>query len=158
MQGRYAYGDTRCSCIAASAVTGLNTEPGGYVAWSARFSEGKFLAGPVFGVSPWLASEAFVTWPAYTDGLYVGDEAIARTEPSRGSIATIAPPRAAHSWFDCASWIPYASAFSAACWSLTSIVSRTEFPGVGRSVGWTRLRGRPSESRYMRSSPLTPRR
>ena len=40
VQGRYAYGETRCSCIAASAVTGLNVEPGGYVACSARFSAG----------------------------------------------------------------------------------------------------------------------
>src|SRR5205814_6617622 len=85
VHGRYAYGDTRCSCIAASAVTGLNTEPGGYVACTARSSEGKFFAGPVFGVSPWLASAAFVTRPAYTEGLYVGEEAIARIEPSRGS-------------------------------------------------------------------------
>ena len=29
VHGRYAYGETRCSCIAASAVTGLNVEPGG---------------------------------------------------------------------------------------------------------------------------------
>ena len=40
VHGRYAYGETRCSCIAASAVTGLNTEPGGYVACIARFSDG----------------------------------------------------------------------------------------------------------------------
>ncbi len=40
VQGRYAYGKTMCSCIAASAVTGLNTEPGGYVPTSARSSDG----------------------------------------------------------------------------------------------------------------------
>src|SRR5207237_4611342 len=99
----------RCSCIAASAVTGLNTDPGGYVASSARFRDGKFFAGPVFGVNPWLASDDFVTRPAYTDGLYVGEEAMARIEPSRGSMATIAPPRAAHWWFACARRIPSAS-------------------------------------------------
>ena len=40
VHGSVAYGDTMCSCIAASAVTGLKTDPGGYVAWSARFSDG----------------------------------------------------------------------------------------------------------------------
>ena len=40
VHARVAYGDTRCSSSAASAVTGLKTEPGGYVACSARFSDG----------------------------------------------------------------------------------------------------------------------
>src|SRR5665213_716641 len=96
VQGRYAYGDTRCSCIAASAVTGLNTEPGGYRPISARSSDGKFFTSAVFCVRPWFASAFVDTRPAKTDGSYVGDEASARIDPSFGSSATIAPPRAAH--------------------------------------------------------------
>ena len=57
-------------------------------------------------VSPARASALVVTRPEYTDGLYVGEEAIATIAPFRGSSATIAPPRAAHSPFACASRMP----------------------------------------------------
>jgi hypothetical protein len=63
-QGSVAYGEIRCSCIAASAVTGLNVEPGGYVAMVARLSAGKFVSDAVFGVRPAAASFFVVTRPA----------------------------------------------------------------------------------------------
>ncbi len=40
VHGSVEYGERMCSCIAASAVTGLKTEPGGYVPCSARSSDG----------------------------------------------------------------------------------------------------------------------
>ena len=40
VQGRASYGWIKCSCMAASAVTGLNVDPGGYAASIARSSAG----------------------------------------------------------------------------------------------------------------------
>ena len=40
VQGSALYGDRMCSCIAASAVTGLNVEPGGYAPAIARSRAG----------------------------------------------------------------------------------------------------------------------
>ncbi len=40
VHGIDSYGASLCSCIAASAVTGFQVEPGGYSAWVARFSPG----------------------------------------------------------------------------------------------------------------------
>jgi hypothetical protein len=54
------------------------------------------------------------TRPTYTDGLYVGVEAIASTAPSTGSSATSAPPSAFHDLLACAVSIPNRSARSAA--------------------------------------------
>ncbi len=68
-------------------------------------------------MSPWFASAFSETRPAKTDGSKPGDDALARIEPSLGSSATIAPPRAAHWPLFCASLMPYCSAFSAACCS-----------------------------------------
>ena len=53
-----------------------------------------------------------------TDGSKVGYDASASIEPSRGSIATTAPPSAAQPLFSCASVIPSRSACSAARWRL----------------------------------------
>src|SRR4051812_12781413 len=81
-----------CSCIAASAVTGLNVEPRGYAAAIARFSGGWFIDSAARDVSPGASGAFSRTRPTYSDGGYVGFDASARTEPSRGSSATIAPP------------------------------------------------------------------
>ena len=64
VHGRYEYGESMCSCIAAIAVTGLNVDPGGYSPEMARFSDGMFFASAVFSVRPAFASSAGVTWPA----------------------------------------------------------------------------------------------
>ncbi len=71
---------------------------------------------------------ALRTRPEKSDGLYVGEDADARIAPVCGSIATIAPPSAAHWPLLCASWIPYASAFCAACWRPESSVSERSAP------------------------------
>src|SRR3954447_18563767 len=86
-------GETRCSCIAASAVTGLNVEPGGYDALIARLMPGWFSCSATVG-SRSGASFVRSLCPTKIDGWYVGYEAIARIAPFRGSIATIAPPLA----------------------------------------------------------------
>jgi len=40
VHGSESYGLSRCSCIAASAVTGLKVDPGGYAASIARLMPG----------------------------------------------------------------------------------------------------------------------
>ncbi len=79
-------------------------------------------------------------------------------DPSRGLIATIAPPSAAHCLLLCASWMPYLSAFWAASWSPVSRVRRTVWPDCGCVASVCRLRGRPSESTRTRAVPGTPNR
>jgi hypothetical protein len=117
-----------------------------------------FFSSAVFVVRPWFASAFGDTRPAKTDGSYVGDDASARIDPSFGSSATIAPPRAAHCPFACASEMPYWSAFSAACWSFRSSVRRSVWPGFANAVVITEPCGRPSESWCRRWVPATPRR
>ena len=51
MHGRTSYGFISPSCIAASAVTGLNVDPGGYAASIARLMPGWFAFSAATGSS-----------------------------------------------------------------------------------------------------------
>ena len=72
------------------------------------------------------------------------------------SMATSAPPSAAHSSWSCASRIPYASASSAARWRSASIVRRMLSPASGSWLNSRSLVIRPSASTKTRPSPRTP--
>jgi len=72
----------------------LKVEPGGYAPAIARLRPGVFARLAASALSRG-ASFLESTFPTNNEGLYVGFEAIARTAPSRGSSATMAPPFAA---------------------------------------------------------------
>src|SRR3954447_12791675 len=84
--GKVEYWVTRPRPRAAVAVASLNVEPGAYWPAMARLFSGDRLAGS------WRAAKlAWEMPPTNCDGSYVGYEAIASTEPLRGSRTTSDP-------------------------------------------------------------------
>jgi hypothetical protein len=71
---------------AATAVASLNVEPGAYCPAIARSVSGKCASGAVN--ARYCGVEIP---PTKSAGLKVGNDAMARTEPSRGSMTTAAP-------------------------------------------------------------------
>src|SRR5260221_6512381 len=89
---------------AATAVANLKVEPGEYWPLIALSDNGECASGavsaPYFGV---------VMPPTKSAGLNVGNDARARTEPSRGSSTTAAPPGAVKLFCAPPSHVPFAA-------------------------------------------------
>ena len=86
----------------------------------------------------------------------MGYDAIARTAPSRGSSAMIAPPATLNCLLAFASAMPSRIACSAARCTRMSIVSRTAMPGRASRLISSGLCGRPRESTRICAAPEVP--